>query len=96
MLKSCVTGTRIDHRGKPQLINTIQTLKQGMLHDAVEQSTWYFDKSEYRVVDNLCAVHRLYNTSFLQFFSHLLLQFPGLVSSNLSIMVIVAGVDDTA
>ena len=36
MLKSCVTGTRIDHRCQPQLVDTVETLKQGVLHDAVE------------------------------------------------------------
>ena len=57
MLKSCVTGTRIDHRSQSQLIDTVQALKQGMLYDAVEQPTRYLDESEYRVVDDLCAVH---------------------------------------
>ena len=94
MLKSCVTGTWIDHRCQSQLINTIETLEQGMLHDAVEQSAWYLDKPEYRVVDDLCAVHLLNNTSFLQFLRHLLLQFAGLVTGNLSIVVVAAGVDD--
>ena len=94
MLKSCVTGTRIDHRCQSQLIDSVQALKQGMLHDAIEQSTWYLDKTEYRVVDDLCAVHRLYYTSLLQFFSHLLLQFTSLVAGNLCIMIVVAGVDD--
>ena len=89
-----MTGSRIDHRCQSQLIDSVQALKQGMLYDAVEQSTWYLDKSEYRVVDDLCAVHRLYNTSFFQFFGHLLLQFTGLVSGNLSIVVVIAGIDD--
>ena len=57
MLKSCMTGTWIDHRCQAQLIDTVQALKQGMLYDAVEQSAWYLDKTEYRVVDDFCAVH---------------------------------------
>ena len=63
MLKSCMTGTGIDHRCQTQLIDSVETLEQGMLHDAVEQSAGYLDESEYRVVDDLCAVHLLYNTS---------------------------------
>ena len=57
MLKSCMTGTGIDHRCQSQLVDAVETLEQRMLNDAVEQSTRYLDKSEYRVVDNLSAVH---------------------------------------
>ena len=57
VLKTRMTGTRIDHRCQPQLIDTVESLKQRMLHDVIKQSSWYFDKPEYRVVDDFCVVH---------------------------------------
>lgn len=59
MLKTRMTGTRINDRGKSELVDTVQTLKQRMLYDAVEQSTWYLNESEDGVVDDLGFLHRL-------------------------------------
>jgi hypothetical protein len=52
-----MTGTWIDHRCQSQLIDAVESLKQRMLHDIVEQSARYFNKPEYWVVDDFCVVH---------------------------------------
>jgi hypothetical protein len=57
VLKTRMAGTWIDHRCQTQLIDAIESLKQRVLHDVIKQAAWYFDKPEYRVVDDFCVVH---------------------------------------
>ena len=52
-----MSGSWIDHRSQTELVDTIQTLKQRMLYDAVEQSAWYLDKPEDRVIDDFRVIH---------------------------------------
>ena len=53
MLKSGMSGTWIYYRCQPELMNSVKALKQRMLYYVVEQSAWYFYKSENRIVDDL-------------------------------------------
>ena len=57
VLEAGVTGSWIDHRGQPQLINAVQTLEVGMLYYVVKQSVGDLDKPENGVVNNLVGVH---------------------------------------
>ena len=57
MLKSGVTCTGINHRGKPQLVYPSKTLHEGVVDNIHQQPLGYLDKSEYRIVDNLAIIH---------------------------------------
>ena len=59
VLKPCVPCPGIDHRGQPQLVDTVQPLHQRMLHDAVQQPPRNLDESEDRVIDYLVLYHLL-------------------------------------
>ena len=55
-----MSGARIDDRRQPQLVYAVETLEQRVLYDAIEQTSWYLDKSENRIIDDLCAFHLEY------------------------------------
>ena len=67
VLEARVTGTRIDHRGQSQLVDTVKALEKRVLHNVVEQTLRYADESKDRIVDNGNVAH-LFNSSILQFF----------------------------
>ena len=97
MLEARMPGTGLDHRGQTELVDAVQTLKQWMLYDAVEQSTWYLDKPENRIVDNLRVVHMGNELSDLfQFVGHLLLKYPGFLGSDLGKILAIGSVDNAA
>ena len=35
MLEACMPGTGVDHRGETQLVDTVQTLEQGVFYNTV-------------------------------------------------------------
>ena len=59
MLETSVARSGIDYRCQSQLVDSVKTLKKGMLYDIIQQPSFDFDKPENGVVYNLMFIHKL-------------------------------------
>ena len=56
VLEACVLRSWVDNRGEPHLLDAVQALKQGVLHNVVQQSFGNVDKPKDRIVYYLTLV----------------------------------------
>ena len=57
MLETGVLRRRVNHIGHTELFDAGESLHQRVLYDIEQQASWYLDKTENRVVDDLCVIH---------------------------------------